>query len=613
MRRRIFAISFSFFLLAINGMMALEKPQQVYVQASFWDAVEERMHLYCIGISSISAGLLASRVYYPATLYFVGLGTMIILQSLQGGFEITYVSSDEINNSVASYFVKTDNLYRSMVNHQYNDIAIFNLTDLTYIRYGEKRVIDMLNYSEWNENIENYVCYKFDNDTKNIYFLFLSELFNWLGDVALTLNNITNADIGNGKDIYIFNGADRDDFKDVKMMVKIGNVTVNEKWNDYLYVSNSTILKQYSTRELLDMPIQVKLYKDNETYSEWNDYLFKDATFHYPNYIYKHYDVKIGIDNGTKECIFNAGQYNWKVNLDSIKALKNVYEQIRNEIILHAHVYWQDLKNHGWNDASDIPSNYVPVYPDVVLYDLIYLLNVTDYNIALTFFYVLVYNMIYWINYYIENNITGVIDWHEVDVSNISGISFDVTIKNATSDNGNGNIIVNGYVYLLPYHNATFQSGKTYAFTMNESKPAWADSLFKDNRLGVYDIENEKWYYLTTNENEYYNITIKQIYDNGNATDSVTLNVEKALDFVETHWNWNYTPIPIPHLYEKFISKWGFWLFVIMFFAGIILAMSRNTVLKIIGVLLIFGSFVVLWFYLTPNFPKFFTIWGWDA
>ena len=245
---------------------------------------------------------------------------------------------------------------------------------------------------------------------------------------------------------------------------------------------------------------------------------------------------------------YNYEGYNIKFN-EYLSLLSTSYNTIRTDMINNAQSYWTYLKNLGYNNASEVPEDLIPVYPDVLLDNIEALGNLTG-NETFAMYYAIMQQLTEQLNDMIANNQTGNITWDDIMLGNFTGKQANIILQEATATTGTGTVLVNGWAYIIPYEqDLTLTVNTTYAITTNATLPSWANAKISQ-KISIYDIANHKWYYITPTDTTYYNLTVKGLMVGNQTTDSVKYDILDANDLAYTTWGFRFVEIQNP---EDFI------------------------------------------------------------
>ena len=309
----------------------------------------------------------------------------------------------------------------------------------------------------------------------------------------------------------------------------------------------------------------------------------------------------------------------------------SVYNNIRQHMITSANNYWNYLHSLGYYNLTDLPEDYIPVYPDVTLDDLMNIANVSDYNETFPIYFAMMEQLTEQLNNAVANNESGAIDWRTLDIGNFSGKKAKITLREATATAGNGTIIINNHLcYIIPYEkDLTLTTNKTYAITLNTTLPAWADELINHAKLGIYDLTAMKWYLITVDENTYKNLTIHELYEGNQTVDIITLKLNDVGNITYSTWGFGYIPttyIPLPSVLTDSDSDIIGWLeehkglvIIALIVLGVILTGSsrKGTGGHTLGLLLLVtGIGMAFYFYILPAWNSVSSFWDkitfWD-
>ena len=498
------------------------------------------------------AGMLLSLPYEsnaiePVTLTIIGAS----LISFGVGLLIGYLADKNAENNVfldtmdntfdnlESYKDKMHNVYKTIVSHFSNTIRYYDNSELYFTRVAEKEVMEYLDEENWTTEIENAVCEELDNFTVNVINGMIISITNWVADWVFELNGLKEYS-GDGY-IKVEMGS--------TLMIKSTNQ--REITTCTIGLSNIDLETSQINQSVATISYeQFNLTKIREFYglSSTNIvFKFKNDNNDQVSFTDKVFSVEgtgtgiQGIIDGQIHRSLSLGGYEFGQYIDDIHSS---YKNIRQNVINSAQSYWNYLHSLGYHNITDVPETYVPVYPDVFLYDFLNLLNISEYNESFAVYYALMEQLLEQLNEQLEQNNSEPINWTTLDIGNFTGKKANITLCEATPTNGSTSIIIDADLcYIIPYKDLTLESNKTYALTMNETKPSWADELLNHDRLGIFDLNNFRWYFITTNETTYYNLTVHECYEGNETKDSITISVDDAGKITYYLWGFGYNPI----------------------------------------------------------------------
>ncbi|RLF51744.1 MAG: hypothetical protein DRN11_02290 [Thermoplasmata archaeon] len=159
---------------------------------------------------------------------------------------------------------------------------------------------------------------------------------------------------------------------------------------------------------------------------------------------------------------------------------------------------------------------------------------------------------------------------------------------------------------------------------MNATKPTWADELLNHNKLSIFDLETQRYYFITTNETTYYNLTVHQCYEGNQTKDSITITVEDAGKITYYMWGFGYNP-PLfwtPEQFEEFqswLDKYKGLITIACIVLGIVFTATgrKGSGVQALGIiLLIAGIGLAFYWYILPAWKSFTSFWDkltfWD-
>ena len=560
----------------------------------------------------------------------VGIGGTLLYNWLTDKGEKENVIIDDFNNLasyVNSYKAKMKDMLETTIAHWENFVNMTERQSLYWQRIAERKVIDCINKTTWDETIENYVCLEFDEYMANLTKVYLMDIANIVEDWRFELNgrlayepSDTNYKINvwipysdTAWDVYAKLEHDGNDWVHWYVnKVEVGVTGYSSNFTKVVgevYITDdinaSNIKDFYSTNRKM----QFKVYADGGT-STWLDYCMFAST--------ADYSIREHILGETGTYIF------WKfadVNLNSIFGeLKTVYNDIRNAMINSANAYWNYLHSLGYHNITDVPEDYIPVYPDVWLDDFYNLLNVTDYNESFALYYSLMQQLLEQLNEQLQQNNSEPINWTTLDIGNFTGKKANITLCEASATNGNVNVIVDADLcYVIPYQDLTLTAGKTYALTMNTTKPSWADELLNHNKLSIFDLETQRYYFITTDEITYYNLTVHQCYEGNQSKDSITINVDDAGKITYHLWGFGWQPFTQPHYIVTEDNSWLSWMsehkglvvIACIVLGAMLIASNRKGSggYTLGAILLIVGIGLAFYWYILPTWNVFTSFW----
>ncbi|MCD6481674.1 MAG: hypothetical protein J7L31_05325, partial [Thermoplasmata archaeon] len=260
------------------------------------------------------------------------------------------------------------------------------------------------------------------------------------------------------------------------------------------------------------------------------------------------------VNNGsvTSSAYWNrSGILSWRTRM------LDVYNTIKDNMIADANAYWNYLHSLGYYNLSDLPEDYIHVFPDVFLPNMDLLGNLSMEN------FTALYNaiMAQLAQQLADENITN-ITWDNFKIGDYVGKTANITLKRVTNTtSGDGEVIIDKhYCYVIPLESdLTIYTNKTYAITHNTNKPAWADNLINQNVM-VMDLTTYRTYYIITNETTYYNLTTYDLKEDNNSVNSLDYDVVDPNDFTNAIWGFRFvTPNPEDYIMPVPQDEQDFW------------------------------------------------------
>ncbi|RLF50888.1 MAG: hypothetical protein DRN11_03795, partial [Thermoplasmata archaeon] len=367
-------------------------------------------------------------------------------------------NATNIKNSIMDYFTRQDEIYNTLQNNHENIVALLEKSKLSWERLAEQKAVDIINRTTWDEYCENYVTEEFDSYVKNILLAQMYDYLNFVGDIALTLNSLTNKDIktgGGGISLLVDTDGGNFYMRNVTLKLEIGGITADEQYNSAMFVSNLSTLQNKSLSSLFSYEWWFWWQNHEDKKLRSRDYVFKVGDY-YTDDTGSHVveKIQIKISNDTTSLTYTiTSTERYEISFDD---LENAYNEIRLAIINSAQTYWEYLHSLGYYNATDVPDNLIPVYPDVWLHDFWDLLNVTEFNESFALYYALMQQLLEQLNNQLQQNNTEPINWTTLDIGNFTGKKANITLCEASATNGNINVIIDADLcYIIPYQDLT--------------------------------------------------------------------------------------------------------------------------------------------------------------
>jgi len=554
-----------------------------------------RKRIFTVFMAVAIAGMLIALPYESnAILPFVaglvagacfGIGSMLLWNWLTDKTEDTQTTY-EINKTIylnqwAGFFEDMENMFKTTETHFLNQLSLYNQTKLAWVRYAEREVINYLDKTNWTTDIEENITKEFDNLTRQMIISFAKDYGNILADFVHEIyqfNNWTLSDtypdlfffIGDAgvanANWGVYNGQLWGNNKQGKFYIYVNDNAINllnigwenmSKIGD-LYFYNDTLYTK-TVSDLLNDKLIFGCYDMGVFIGSTKGCHYFD-TFLVDNTGYSDVDTTTGT-TGLPQAAqivygslwgdydkYNYEGYNIKFN-EYLSLLSTSYNTIRTDMINNAQAYWTYLKNLGYDNASEVPEDLIPVYPDVLLDNIEALGNLTG-NETFAMYYAIMQQLTEQLNDMIANNQTGNITWDDIMLGNFTGKQANIILQEATATTGTGTVLVNGWAYIIPYEqDLTLTVNTTYAITTNATLPSWANAKISQ-KISIYDIANHKWYYITPTDTTYYNLTVKGLMVGNQTTDSVKYDILDANDLAYATWGFRFVEIQNP---EDFI------------------------------------------------------------
>lgn len=507
-----------------------------------------------------------------------------------------------------------NNMINTTETHANNLIEMLKGQKLFWMRIAERQVVNYLNYSEWNENIEKAVTKQFD------YFIYNMTINAILWDYALILaelehevNNMANYDFDGCHNCKAeFRILACNDDGDNEDYLTLAGTYYNGEW--VRRQCNITVVygeKPTYTGFGYDIPHKITKVKDNvyfavedfENITDMDDWIFTNSIYviyelkgasayvltkpdtmdeilEYQNfdydYNYKQYDFLIVYENHTDFGLIELNFYKlhtWK------EKLYGIYSVIKQNMITSAYTYWSYLKSQGYNDASEIPENMIPVLPDLVLDNLEALGNISEQDA-----FVIFYSILCQIDNYIY---TDKIIADKLKIADYKGKIATITL--IKYDNNATTLIFETPCYIIPYeHSLTLYANTDYLLTKGKIPDGISYDLTINQQIGIFDIENERFYNLYPSNSTQYLIKVYTLYKDGNVTNEIRLNILEMGEFTKAQWGFTFTGINEPIIILK-TSEFATYLILFALSISLIIVGSisnKFSWLKVIGILI---------------------------
>lgn len=586
------------------------------------------------------AGMLLALPYESNAIIGIVVGASLI--SFGIGLLIGYLAEKNAENNVhidynasiigdryESYFEKWREIGNNTDGMQYNLMNLSEMAKLYFQRIAERRAIDIVDKMAWNETLEDYVAQDFDNYTKQLLEAYLIQDTNYIYDLIVELNSLADYEFDNTNSF-----AKGSRSASGGTLIEWGTF-YNSGWKHYVISENYLYFDDgYTyTRKILDNN-ETAFYILNVSHPNFNIKEFfssgKDLTIKWvddnPATGGDHYVRTNKIFTGTNDYPFKIYYRNdlgktWNYRLDDkyqvnlgqkYDDLRIMYNNLRQVIVNSAYSYWNWLHEMGYYNQSEIPDDYIPVYPDNWL-ENINLLNMTNEE-AHAFFMSIMKQFWEQMNERIENNQTDPVTWDDIVVGNFSNSTmFRITYRKANFTLGDGDIIINNtWAWIIPLeHSITLEVNKTYALT-KANKPAWADYKY-EYALAIFVLHNRKYYYYEPQaSSDMRNLTIHEILKNNQSINNISFDMVSANDFAFRYFGFTFTDsfTNPPNIPTSDDSDWLSWLtehkgliVIACIFSGIILTASsrKGTGGHTIGIiLLVAGVGLAFYWYILP-------------
>jgi len=493
------------------------------------------------------------------------LGVLVghnILKSKSDSNNVEYDTWTKTRENFQSYFTKAHDNFAWLTNSWRNQINIFNESRLYYERVGEKRVTYAISNTTWNTTIEDYVCKPFDDAVANLTYILLTDYANLFGDILYEINGfIATTPTSDGMLSFDFYDPSDSTYHILsRLWVSSGSVD-DRTYMEYikiafdgistgydLYINHSFGSDSYGDVYIVnstDLQNNIKAIMNisaNPIKTIWKGQGYANA-ISYSGYNF------LPTSGANKMRMSDLGGYHYDVGtydtLDTaFKNLQDVYNSIRNDIILNAHAYFDSLHNAGYYNTSDIPPDNIPIYPDIYMDGLTGMLNLTNESLNETsaLWNAVLHQLMDQLNEQLGNNDSTPINWTDIDVGDIEGKKARLTLTHVTSQlDGSGDVyIANHTCYVIPYeHDLSLSASYVYSISLNTTKPTWADGVI-NQQIAIFDLQTGKSYYLIPNTNHAYNLTILECFMGNTSVTGLNIPVDSMgnLSYYKYGFGW---------------------------------------------------------------------------
>ncbi len=245
---------------------------------------------------------------------------------------------------------------------------------------------------------------------------------------------------------------------------------------------------------------------------------------------YRQENLSIQFNNGSAVNVSNlvwGGQaLDWKPDLIG------QYNRIRTNILNAAYSWWSYLRSQGYTNASEIPADMIPVYPDIALDNVDALGDISRDDAAAIYFSI----MSQLDDQTLIQN--GTLNPDDFKIGDYRGKMANLTIRYHHDDTVE-TVVEDSLAYIIPYgETVEVQANTTYLVQNGTGSNVW------NQHLGVYTTRNGRFY--TLRPGSYYEIIVGSLYEAGEAVGSYTLEVEDVGNFTRSEWGFTLTGVAEP-------------------------------------------------------------------
>lgn len=270
-----------------------------------------------------------------------------------------------------------------------------------------------------------------------------------------------------------------------------------------------------------------------------------------------------------------------------------IFNRFYTNAVNQAFATWVNLRNQGFNNPETIPSDLVPIYPDILIGNLESFAGINETE------YYFMYNAI------LQQLFGNLEDYYRL-------YNFSVI--------GPDDIKISDFSQYLAYANFSYTNtwydyeNQTWNASIEEHDPAYvwispleedltlnaSETTFLTQRVMVLDIDNRTFYYL----NEFHSITPIIIYEDGEEVDNATWTILDMESYTQAKYNLTYNAT------SEFLVEFTTMDITYLTYAGLvaiagIVIMSVSERLRPIGTLLLiggllFGGYIIATVYIWP-------------
>ncbi len=549
-------------------------------------------------------------------------------------------------NQWKAKFDGIENELATVENFANNEVEMLKQQNLFWVRYAERKAVEYLNYDTWTTDIEENITKDFDNYVYNLSLSIMNEYLNILHELVFEINQMAGYTFSStsqgaqmrvwalsGDIFYIgkWYSSGWQNNKIGKAYILWGSNAVNTTELIYNITGGKVIKTLGNCSLIITNTTNISALLGSGIYITFNDLAkqftirCKGDTFFTPYWMFVapstnsyENDEKIEIiyNNGSvsKTVAWNyTGGFSWKVEM------QNVYETIKNNMIVNAHAYWQYLKDKGYNDVSEVPEDEIPVYPDILL-DNIDALGNLSFDDAM----VLYYSILSQLNNTDLLNKTNLTD-SDFIIANYTGKVANITLLKWTGLDTYTTLIDAHRCYILPFKNdLTISINGIYAITNLTTLPAWnitgyygvsESNITKIKQmLAIYDIDGKQYLLLHPNADIIYTFKVLNLTEDGKAVNSLTYDVLDLGNFTMTTWGFRLSTITnpndliIPQSTTDWLDEYKGLIVISCIVLGVVFTVSsrKGSGVHTIGVLLLIaGLGMAAYWYILPAWESF--------